>query len=49
MTNSNSTDKPATLSPRDARQGVMVGRMRYVVAISTVLAVVALALVYVFA
>jgi len=38
--------KPAKLPTTAARQGVTVGRMRYILAISTVLAVLAMAVAY---
>jgi hypothetical protein len=45
----NPREKPTTLSTTEARQGVTLGRMRYVLAISTILAVIALAVAYAFA
>jgi hypothetical protein len=40
--------KPAaTLSSIEARQGIMTGRIRYVLAISTALAVIALVVAYI--
>ena len=37
---------PKKLKPVEARQGIMLGRMRYVLAISLTAAVVALAAIY---
>jgi hypothetical protein len=42
-------DKAAKLSTTEARQGVTLGRMRYVLLISTVLAVIALGVAYLLA
>jgi hypothetical protein len=41
------SDKAATLSTTEARQGVTLGSMRYVLAISTALAVIALGVVFI--
>jgi hypothetical protein len=40
------TDKAATLSPNEARQAVELGTMRYVLAISTLVTIVVLAVAY---